>query len=514
MYRIPVAILLFMATCHGGTLARLAHAAESVRIGSKGFTESVILGEMLAALAGSSKSDVASPLKVSHLAELGGTQIVWGALVKGDIDAYVEYTGTLKHEILSDKHVESLADINQEIQQLGIGASASLGFSNSYALGMRRKRAAELNIRKISDLKNHPKLKMGFSDEFIERDDGWGGLTQKYQMPEFNVRGLDHSLAYRGLISGSIDVVDLYSTDPEIVTYDLVVLEDDLEHFPRYDAIIVYRKELAREHPEVLTSLTALEGKIDSQAMAKMNADSRLRHVAENKIAIDFLHAAVDKNLVLADVSASLFKRRFQAFLNNTARHLLLVSVSLVLAIIVSVPLGIYAYKRPAVGGWILGIVGVIQTIPSMALLVFMIPLMGLGALPAIVALFLYSLLPIVRGTYTGLCSLPESIHESALALGLPEGARLKLIELPLASQQILAGIKTSAVINVGTATIGALIGAGGYGQPILTGIRLAEIGLILQGAIPAALLALLAQSLFGWLERFLVPKGLRLSAK
>lgn len=494
--------------------ANFCLAVDTIRIGSKGFTESVILGEMLTAVAGSRAKETHPEFKVRHLAELGGTQIVWKALLKGDIDAYVEYSGTLRHEILSERNVESLEQIAKAIGEMGIGATRPLGFNNSYALGMRRTRASELNIKKISDLRQHPQLKLGFSDEFIERDDGWGGLREKYKMPEFSLRGLDHSLAYRGLKSGSIDVIDLYSTDPEIISYDLVILEDDLQHFPRYEAVIVYRDELVRKFPLVLTAFSTLEGKIDNKSMVTMNSDSRLRHVEENKIAIDFLHKAVDKNLLLADVSASRFQRRLNAFFANTAQHLLLVGVSLVLAILVSVPLGIYAYKRPRIGNWILGIVGIIQTIPSMALLVFMIPLLGLGAVPAIVALFLYSLLPIVRGTYTGLCGLPESIHESALALGLPESARLKLIELPLASQQILAGVKTSAVINVGTATIGALIGAGGYGQPILTGIRLADIGLILQGAIPAAALALIVQSLFGWAEQFLVPKGLRLKSK
>ena len=125
--------------------------------------------------------------------------------------------------------------------------------------------------------------------------------------------------------------------------------------------------------------------------------------------------------------------------------------------------------------------------------------------------MFLYSLLPIVRNTATGLREIPSSIHQSALALGLPSLARLWHVELPLGSRSILSGIKTAAVINVGTATIGALIGAGGYGQPILTGVRLANLNLILQGAIPAAVMALLAQAFFAMAERWLVPRGLRL---
>jgi osmoprotectant transport system permease protein len=159
----------------------------------------------------------------------------------------------------------------------------------------------------------------------------------------------------------------------------------------------------------------------------------------------------------------------------------------------------------------ILAVAGVLQTVPSLALLVLMIPLLGIGAPPAIAALLLYSLLPIVRNVHAGLRAIPEPLRESAEALGLPPAARLLRVELPLASPAILAGIKTSAVINVGTATLGALIGAGGYGQPILTGIRLDDAGLLLEGAVPAALLALAVQGLFDGLERVLAPRGLRL---
>jgi osmoprotectant transport system permease protein len=143
-----------------------------------------------------------------------------------------------------------------------------------------------------------------------------------------------------------------------------------------------------------------------------------------------------------------------------------------------------------------------------------MIPLLGIGFKPSIAALFLYSLLPIVRNTYAGLQNIPPHIRESAEALGLPPQSRLWLVELPIASRTILAGIKTAAVMNVGFATLGALIGAGGYGQPILTGIRLDDIGLILQGAIPAAGLALLVQGLFEVAERVVVSKGLRLEVE
>jgi osmoprotectant transport system permease protein len=176
----------------------------------------------------------------------------------------------------------------------------------------------------------------------------------------------------------------------------------------------------------------------------------------------------------------------------------------------VALPLGILAARRPRLGAVVLSAAGVVQTIPSLALLVFMIPFFGIGATPAIVALFLYGLLPIVRNTHAGLSDVSPSLIEAADAIGLAPGARLRLIELPLAARSILAGIKTSAVINVGTATLGALIGAGGYGQAILTGIRLDDVGQILEGAIPAAVLALAVQGAFDVVERYAVPRGLR----
>jgi len=322
---------------------------------------------------------------------------------------------------------------------------------------------------------------------------------------------MDHNLAYRGLEKRAIQVMDLYSTDAEIAYYSLRPLEDDRGYFPVYKAVVLYRADLEQDAPQVVAAFRKLEGTIDSETMVELNARAKLDRVAETVVAATFLHENLDPSIPIPSAGRGEFYRRaLVRLVRNTYQHLFLVAVSLAAAILVAVPLGIAAYKKPAFGQAILGTVGVIQTLPSLALLVFMIPLLGLGAWPAIVALFLYSLLPIVRNTYTGLHDIPPNIHESALALGLPAGARLWLVELPLASRSILAGIKTAGVINVGTATIGALIGAGGYGQPILTGIRLDDVPLILQGAVPAALLAIAVQGLFGLVERRMVPKGLR----
>ncbi len=473
-----------------------------IKIGSKTFTESVILGEIVTQLI---RSD---GYEAQHLRQLGGTRVLWSALLKGEIDIYPEYTGTIIEEILADRKISDEETLRNALAEKNLLMSLPLGFNDTYAIGMKEEFAESLGITKISDLRKHPELRFGFTNEFMDRGDGWPNLRRTYSLPQKDVRGLDHDLAYRGIGSGSIDVIDLYSTDAEIRYYSLRVLEDDLNHFPRYDAVLLYRKNLPEKAPEAFNAISRLEGQIPEKTMIEMNARVKLEGMPESVVASEFLK----KNL---SVSSQFTEDTFISRLtHNTLEHLFLVVVSLAAAIVISIPLGIWAYRNERIGKVILGVVGIIQTIPSLALLVFMIPLLGIGSAPAIVALFLYSLLPIVRNTYTGLHDIPLHIRESAEALGLSSWARLRLVELPMASRSILAGIKTSAVINVGTATLGALIGAGGYGQPILTGIRLDNTRLILEGAIPAAVLALLVQGLFDLLELVVVPKGLRLKGE
>ena len=483
----------------GGTSLLAQTATPEVRVGSKSFTEGVILGEVATQLARSSGT------AALHRRELGGTQVLWNALRRGEIDVYPEYTGTIRQEILAVRSLPDDEALRQALSEQGVSMSRPLGFNDTYALGMKEQIAEQLGIRMISDLRRRPELKFGFSSEFMDRGDGWPALRDRYRLPQRDVRGLDHDLAYRGLNSGAIDVTDLYSTDAEIRYYRLRVIEDDLRHFPAYDAVLLYRADLPERAPQAVAAMLRLEGRVAAAAMIEMNARVKLDRVPETRVAADFLGT----NFGVAATATEESTR--DRFLQNTRAHLTLVAISLTAAILIAVPLGVLAAKRPRAGHAILAIVGIIQTIPSLALLVFMIPLLGIGNAPAIVALFLYSLLPIVRNTYAGLHDIPLTVRESAAALGLPPGACLRLVELPMASRAILAGIKTSAVINVGTATLGALVGAGGYGQPIFTGIRLDDVGLILQGAVPAALLALLVQGLFELFERLLVPKGLRL---
>lgn len=485
------ACAMLLALCaHRG-----ANAEQKAVVGSKNFTEAVVLGEIATGQA--RKAGVA----VEHKRQLGGTRILWRALEEGDIDAYAEYTGTLKQELLQQPDTDE-AQTRAALAGRGLAMTASLGFQNTYAFGMRRQRAEALGIRTLSDLARHPALKLGLSNEFLQRADGWPGVRSAYRLPQ-HPNGLDHDLAYRALRSGAIDVTDLYSTDAEIPYYDLVVLEDDRHYFPDYQAVFLYRQDLVQRAPAFVQALQSLQGKIDAAAMQRLNAQVKLGHQSETQVASAWL-----------GVDAPKASGRTARIAQRTLEHLALVGISLGLALVVALPLGVLAARRARLGQVVLSLTGVLQTLPSLAVFVFMIPLFGIGAKPAIAALFLYSLLPIVRNTHAGLIGIARELRETAAAIGLPSRTRLWRIELPLALRTILAGVKTAAVINVGTATLGALIGAGGYGQPILTGIRLDNIGMILEGAVPAAVLALVVQGVFEVFERVMTPRGLRLAAR
>jgi osmoprotectant transport system substrate-binding protein/osmoprotectant transport system permease protein len=473
-----------------------AAGADTLKVGSKRFTESYILGEVIAQTA-----------RAEHKPGLGSTGIVFSALKAGSIDLYPEYTGTIAKEILKLQGDPDLDELNRALAPQGFGVAVRLGFSNSYALAMREERAQALGIRTLSDLARHPGLKLGLSQEFIGRADGWPGLKAAYKLPYRTPSGLDHGLAYEAIAASRIDVMDIYSTDAKIERYKLRLLEDDRKFFPRYHAVLLYRLDVPQRFPDAWRALQKLEGRIDERKMIRMNAAAEL----EGK---SFAQAAA-----LLDSDDGSQKATQRKFLNSlfgpdfwrlTGQHLLLVFVSLAASIALGVPLGVAAVKLPRMAQLILGTVGVIQTMPSLALFAFLIALIGtIGTLPALIALFLYALLPIVRNTYAGLTGISTGMRQAAMALGLPPRERLRLIEVPLALPSILAGIKTSAVINVGTATIAAFIGAGGYGERIASGLALNDNVTLLAGAIPAAALALLLQGAFelgerrfGWMAR------------
>jgi len=369
-------------------------------------------------------------------------------------------------------------------------------------LVVRAPLADRLHLRRISELAGHPELRLGFSEEFLARADGWPALRAGYHLPQTNLRALDHDLAWRGLATGTIDVMDAYGTDAELRADAPRVLDDDRHELVEYQAVLLHRDSL---DARARAALEQLQGSLSTDDMIALNARAKLDKVPEAMVASDF---AAERFAVHTRARTDGLWRRLA---RRTVEHVTLVGLSLAGAVLLGVPLGIVAARRRRLGHVILGSTGLVQTIPSLALLVFMIPLFGIGTWPALVALLVYSLLPIVRNTVAGLDGIAPPLRESALALGLGSWERLRLVELPLAMPAILTGIQTAAIIDVGTATLGALIGAGGYGQPILTGIRLDDTRLILEGAVPAALLALVVHAAFELIEPLLVSPGLRL---
>jgi len=496
MTRSWLATLLLCAT-HG------VLAQQTLVIGSKRFTESYILGEIVTQTARSAGA------QVEHKQGMGNTGILFSALKSGSIDLYPDYTGTVARELLKSE-ASDLESLNRGLQPLGLGVAVPLGFEDTYALAMLDAEAQRLGVSSIGDLAAHRELRFGLSHEFLNRNDGWPGLAKTYGLPQAP-SGLDHGLAYEALAARQIDVMDIYSTDAKIAKYKLRVLRDDRHFFPEYAGVLVYRLDVPQRFPQAWAALQKQQGRISAAQMVAMNAEAELNGKPFNEIAATFLASEGAKRAQSSGRTGFWSLLFGSDFWRLTGQHLLLVFASLAVAVIVGIPLGIWAARSAAAAQPILAIVGVVQTVPSLALFAFLIPVLGtIGTWPALVALFLYSLLPIVRNTHSGLADIAPPLQESARALGLPSGARLRLIELPLASRSILGGIKTSAVINVGTATIAAFIGAGGYGERITTGLALNDNAMLLAGAVPAAALALLVHALFELLDRRLIPAGLR----
>lgn len=459
-------------------------------VGSKRFTESYVLGEII-----NIKLRDAG-VEALHRQGLGNTAIVIQALKTGEIDVYPEYTGTILREILKRPESQaSLSELNDLLKPLGLKAVIPLGFNNTYALAMRSEKARELGLKRISDIANltnseQSALRIALSPEFKTRVDGWPSLVQTYDLKIKPEKVLEHGLAYAALVRGDIDIVDAYSTDAAITKNDLTLLEDDKQAFPRYDAVLLMRTDFD-EKP-----LENLSGKLNEVTMAKLNGLAE-SGVSFEKVARGFLNTSTDYQDKPSQLSR-FFKLLFGPdFFTALRDHILLVVISSAMALLVGIPLGIIAYRRSRYASWILGAASVLQTIPSLALLTILIALLNqIGTIPAVLALFLYGLLPIVNATHIGLMEVPSNLKEAALALGCNEWKLLLFIELPFAKPIIMTGLASATVIGVGTCTLAALVGAGGFGDRIVAGLAVNDHALMLAGAIPAAILALLAQVL------------------
>lgn len=496
MFRLPaVCRCLALLLCLATVLCAPAAAAQEgpLRVGSKRFTESYILAEILAQAAA---PKLAAPPQVRQ--GLGNTAIVYEALRSGSIDLYAEYTGTIGLEILKSPQPMKLQALHEALAPLGLGVAIPLGFNDGYALAMRAADAERLGIRTLGDLARHAELKLGLSNEFIGRADGWQGLAARYGLPH-KPTGLDHGLAYDAIAARQIDVIDIYTTDAKIDHLGLRVLQDDRAYFPRYDAVVLYRLDLPDRLPQAWAALRTLEGRIDERAMIAMNARAELQGVAFDAIARDFLAGGQPA----ADGARGWWAKLFGPDLGRLARqHLVLVAVSVGLAVLLAVPLGIAVFPHLKLRAAVLAAVGLLQTVPSLALLAVLISAIGaIGTLPALIALTLYSLLPILRNTVTGLSEVPAGVRLAGTALGLRPAQNLRHVLLPLALPTVIAGVRTATTIAIGTATIAAFIGAGGFGERIVTGLALNDRELLIAGAVPAAALAVLSELVFEAIE-------------
>jgi osmoprotectant transport system permease protein len=478
-----------------------------VVVGAKLFPESEILALALADVAEQAGAEAEYRTGVGDSAQL------FLALQQGQLDAYPEYTGTLREELLEGEDTATDAALRERLAERGLGIAAEFGFENTFELGMKRATAERLGIRTIGDLADHPELRMVFGTSFLERPDGWPGLVKTYSLPQTDVRGVEQGLRYPALETDSGDVIDLYSTDAEIELLDLVKLEDDREFFPEYDAIIVYRLALEQTRPAVVEAWRALGGRVTVDVMIAANKRVAVDDEPTEAAAAGLLAAAVGDAGGLDEAAVSNWRDRARRIAWATLEHAGLVAFAVGAAVVLAVPMGVWAGNGLPGGRAILVAVGLIQTIPALALLVVLIAPLKLGFWPAAVTLVLYALLPIVRNTHAALVGIDPAVRESAMALGLTPRDRLWRVELPLALPGILAGVKIAAVTAVGFATLGAFVGAGGYGEPIYRGLRIGtERGYddILEGAIPAAVMALGVQALLAGLERWAVSPGLR----
>jgi osmoprotectant transport system permease protein len=525
------------------TVPAAARPPDRLVVGSKNFEESRLLAEMFAQLV-----EARTDLEVDRRLGLAGTQVCFEALRTGAIDLYPEYTGTGLVSLLGEAPgggpAATLVRVRREfLDRWDLWWLPPLGFENAYEIAVPRRLAERHGLATISDLAELSRrlpLRAALGYEFVERDDGLPGLERAYGLELARVQPMQQAIKYRAAAAGDAEVIDVYTTDGRLVTYELAVLDDDLGFFPPYQAAPLMRGAAARAHPEAVAALGLLAGALDEDAMRGLNLRLQEGHEPEAAGARAALAALglvagpgarpgsgaagatadrasgdappVESGRLAgrrrAGLAAYLWDNR-AALGRRTAEHLGLSAAALALGALVAIPLGLALERRRRWAEPAIRAVALTQTVPSLALLAFMIPLLGVGAVPAMVALWIYALFPILRNTYSGVRDADPEATAAATALGMTPGQVLARVRLPLAVPTILAGVRTAAVITVGTATLAAFIGAGGLGEPIVTGLQLADTRMILSGAVPAALLALAVDGALGVLERRLRPRGL-----
>jgi osmoprotectant transport system permease protein len=509
-----IACLWFIMAVH----ALPVLATDKIVVGSKNFPESRLLAEMFARVI-----EEHTGIAVERRFNLAGTQVCFSALRSGAIDVYPEYTGTGLVTLLGRQPrggaTDTLNEVRREFtERWDLVWLPPLGFENAYELAVPREVAERHGLKTISDLVPiAPELTAGLGYEFIERDDGLRGLREVYGLAFAEVRAMQQALKYQAAAEREIDCLDVYTTDGRLLLADLVVLADDQDFFPPYSAAPLARADTLRRHPEMGNALATIANAFDETRMRELNFRVQEGGESIESVARDALEAlglppasaAGEAETPGPSLPGYLWSHR-TVLGRQSLRHLQLTVLALGLGILVAVPLGMALERRREWAEPVIRLVGVTQTIPSIAILAFMIPLLGIGFRPALTALWIYSLFPILRNTFTGLRDASPDAVAAGHALGMTGRQLLLWIRLPLAVPLILAGVRTSAVLIVGTATLAAFIGAGGLGEPIVAGLQLADSRMILSGAIPAALLAVAVDLALGLVERGLTPRGVR----
>ena len=537
MTRALASVLILLPLCVSAPAPAWAQAQDGgspVVVASKPFGESYLLAEMFAQVL--ERHGIA----VERLPGLGSTEIIFQAVRAGSVDVYPEYTGTGLIAILQDTLPdEALADPRRVFAHVADAFAARygarwlppLGFENTFALAVRADTAREHRLRTLTDLaRESAKLRAGFTPDFIQRPDGLLGLTRAYgeSIRPRSVKPLLPALKYQALTEGAVDVIDGFSTDGLLARYNLIVLEDDRRFFPPYQAAALLGPRAAAR-ADVVSALTLLSGTLGEGTMRALN-----RRVEVDREDVRQVAAAALESVGLRPARSSRLgggspddavatrstppRESFGAYVwtrrgtlvQLTLRHLWLVALALAGAALVAVPIGLALERAWHLAGPALGGLGVIQTIPSIALLAFMVPLLGVGVVPALIALWLYALYPIARATYSGVRDADPAAVEAAEALGMTPRQRLMNVRLPLAAPVIMAGVRTAGVITVGATTLAAFIGAGGLGEPIVTGLALADTRMVLFGAVPAAVLALVVDGMLAVVERSVRPAHFR----
>lgn len=512
--RALIVFLLTVLTVWWHPAAVQAQDNPPVVIASKDFPENRLLAEIMAQLIEQKHPDI----PVIRKFNLGSALILFPALKTGEIDIYPEYTGTAWSILLKIQEpvrdpLRAYLRVAQAMRQdYQIELLMPFGFENSYAMAMAEERAKELGVTRVSDLiPLEDKLTLVVSPEFAIRDDGLKGLKNAYKLAFPKMRTMEHGLAYEAIRSGKADLVDTWTTDGKLAKIRMRLLEDDLDFFPPYDAVPMIRMETLLRYPELKETINLLAFRLSDERMQKLN-----QRVEEGEavpsVASSFLRSEdLGDRLIKRQSSVQFFafmRDRAPELLHFTLEHIILAGIAVALACLLAIPLGILLTRFSSLTTPVLGTAGVIQTIPSLALLAFMIPLLGLGEKPAVAALTLYAILPILRNTYTGIKEVDESLIEAARGIGLTNWQILTRVELPLATRTIMAGVRTSTVISIGVATLAAFIGAGGLGDPIVTGLQVNSQNWVLSGAIPAAILALIVDFSLGQVEWFARPRG------